>query len=235
MSKLTLSKKSADKIPEKKEDTAGPSQAFEKTAFDDDVLDFSLKVTEIKPNVEVVNKREEDKTSDDFAGVISSAVKDLRKNMDTRLAAAKAREGMAYGLLNNDNIPPFCRITLSCRPDLKDREIFNELQKKWDDKQDEIKQSMLKESIEFLDNKLNAINNKMKSIMADAKDIIGVASESAGHARTELNKRFLEMKDAQQKALLEFQTDIRSRKRFDNRKHDKRNHTRKAERKHKPY
>ncbi|CAG2231219.1 unnamed protein product [Mytilus edulis] len=58
-------------------------------------------------------------------------------------------------------------------------------------------------------------------------DLICVASERAGHARTELEKRFHEMKDAQQKALLEFQTDLRSRERFDNRKHDKRNHTQK--------
>lgn len=73
MNKLSLSKKAAEEIPGKKKGTVSSCQAFGKNASEDDVLDFSLNVLEIKPIVDVLIKREE-KTSDYFACVISSAV-----------------------------------------------------------------------------------------------------------------------------------------------------------------
>ena len=52
----------------------------------------------------------------------------------------------------------------------------------------------------------------MKSTIDNTKDIIGTASKGARDARKELVKRFLEMKQNQEKQLLEFKTNIRSRK-----------------------
>ncbi|VDI41630.1 Hypothetical predicted protein [Mytilus galloprovincialis] len=65
-------KKKQGSLNEKKGNVSS-CQAFGKNASEDDVLDFSLNVLEIKPIVDVLIKREE-KTSDYFACVISSAV-----------------------------------------------------------------------------------------------------------------------------------------------------------------
>ena len=48
--------------------------------------------------------------------------------------------------------------------------------------------------------------------MENAKEVIGVASKGAGDALKELMKRFLNLKEKQEKHLLEFKTDIRSQK-----------------------
>lgn len=55
--------------------------------------------------------------------VIAKAVKTFRTQMDQRLAVAKAREGLALAVSDQNNLPPFCRLTLSCKPDLKDRSL----------------------------------------------------------------------------------------------------------------
>ena len=51
----------------------------------------------------------------------------------------------------------------------------------------------------------------MKTTLDNTKEIIGMASKGAGDARKELVKRFLEMKQNQEKQILEFKTNIRSR------------------------
>jgi hypothetical protein len=66
--------------------------------------------------------------------------------------------------------------------------------------------------VEFFDPKTSTLNNTMKSTIDNTKDIIGTASKGARDARKELVKRFLEMKQNQEKQLLEFKTNIRSRK-----------------------
>lgn len=228
MHKLSLNKKSNGEIPP--QDTNGiPNTQEQFATLQEDDIDFSLAVTDIKG----AEKREEDKTGDDFAGIISTAIKELRAKMDIRLAIAKAREGLAYGLQEKDNIPPFCRIQLSCRPDLLDKSIFLELQEKWNQKEDSIRKTLLTESVEFLDSKLQAINVELKEILDNSKEVIGVASKGAGDARKELVKRFNEMKDNQQKHLLEFKTDIRSRKTSNN--YRKSGKTKRSDKRSKPY
>ncbi|VDI83880.1 Hypothetical predicted protein [Mytilus galloprovincialis] len=208
MHKLSLSKKKTEEIPQlKSEETQSTQEVFSKAAFEDEDVDFSLDVTDIKGT----KKREEEKTGDDFAGIISTAVKELRSKMEIRFAIAKAREGLAYGLQEGNNVPPFCRIQLSCRPDVLDKNIYLELQKTWDQKEETIRKTLLTESVEFFDSKLQVINDELKSTLDAAKEVIGLASKSAGDARKELVRRFIDMKDKQQKRLLEFKTDIRSR------------------------
>ncbi|VDI34227.1 Hypothetical predicted protein [Mytilus galloprovincialis] len=131
--------------------------------------------------------------------------------MDTRLAIAKAREGLAYALQTEGNIPPFCRINLSCRPDVSSKTIYRELQEMWITKESAISANLLTETIEFFDAKLAQVTGEIKKTLDNAKEIIGIASQSAGEARKELHKRFIEMKDNQEKTLLEFKTNIRSR------------------------
>ncbi|VDI34226.1 Hypothetical predicted protein [Mytilus galloprovincialis] len=161
MNKLSLNKT-------KKEDILPTQEQFAAQPFEEDEIDLTLSVT----NISNTKRKEEDKTVGDFADTISTAIVDLRNKMDTRLAIAKAREGLAYALQTEGNIPPFCRINLSCRPD---------------------------------------VTGDIKKTLDNAKEIIGIASQSAGEARKELHKRFIEMKDNQEKTLLEFKTNIRSR------------------------
>ena len=71
---------------------------------------------------------------------------------------------------------------------------------------------MLTETVEFFDSKILILNNTMKTTLDNTNEIIGTASKGAGDARKELVKRFLEMKQNQEKQLLEFKTNIRSRK-----------------------
>lgn len=91
MNKLTL-KKTGDKPRKKNEDIPCTLDAFEKESFEDDDIDFTLTVTDINPTT----KREEDKTGEDFAEIISSAVKELRTKMtsDLKLRKRESRTGI---------------------------------------------------------------------------------------------------------------------------------------------
>lgn len=201
MSKLSLNKAKHEEIP--------PTQDnFVNAPFEEEQIDFGLPVTNIKNPV----KKEEDKSAGDFAGTISAAVKEMREKMDVRLAIVKAREGLAYGLQEDGHLPPFSRINLSCKPELNERTIFMELQEIWEAKAKIVREELLIETIEFLDKKLETITEGIKQTLDNAKEVIGIASKSAGEARKELTRRFLEMKNTEEKRLLEFKTDIRSRK-----------------------
>ncbi|VDH91444.1 Hypothetical predicted protein [Mytilus galloprovincialis] len=81
----------------------------------------------------------------------------------------------------------------------------------WITKESAISANLLTETIEFFDAKLAQVTGEIKKTLDNAKEIIGIASQSAGEARKELHKRFIEMKDNQEKTLLEFKTNIRSR------------------------
>ncbi|CAG2220920.1 unnamed protein product [Mytilus edulis] len=131
--------------------------------------------------------------------------------MNSKLAIAKAREGLAYGLQEDGNIPPFCKILLDCRPDLLNRDYSKELVEIWTTKLKETKTTLLTESVKFLDNKISDIDGEIKKKLDNTKTIIGAATKCAGLARSDLAKRFLDMKERQEKDLAEFKTDIRAK------------------------
>ena len=128
------------------------------------------------------------------------------------MAIVKAREGLAYGLQEEGSLPPFSRINLSCKPDLNEKTIFLELQEIWGNKAKAVREELLTESVEFLNKKLATMTEGIKQTLDNAKEVIGLASKSAGEARRELTRRFFDMKNNQEKKLIEFKTDIRSRK-----------------------
>ena len=97
---------------------------------DEEDIDYSLKVSSIVNE----NKREEDKIGSDFAEIISSAINKVTTYMDNRLAIAKAREGIAYGLQEEGHVPPFLRFQLSCKPEVGDKDTYLELQTLWEEK-----------------------------------------------------------------------------------------------------
>ncbi|CAG2211017.1 unnamed protein product [Mytilus edulis] len=199
MSKLSLNKSKKEEIP--------PTQDAFKDPIDTEDFDLSLPLT----NISSAPKKEEDKTESDFSDVVSGAVRDLRTIMNSKLAIAKAREGLAYGLQEDGNIPPFCKILLDCRPDLLNRDCSKELVEIWTTKLKVTKTTLLTESVKFLDNKISDIDGEIAKKLANTKTIIGVATKCAGLARSDLAKRFLDMKERQEKDLAEFKTDIRAK------------------------
>ena len=199
MSKLSLNKSKKEEIP--------PTQDAFKDPIDTGDFDLSLLLT----NISSAPKKEEDKTESDFSDVVSGAVRDVRTIMNSKLAIAKVREGLAYGLQEDGNIPPFCKILLDCRPDLLNRDYAKELVEKWTTKLQETKTTLLTESVKFLDNKISDIDGEIKKKLDNTKTIIGVATKCAGLARSDLAKRFLDMKERQEKDISEFKTDIRAK------------------------
>jgi hypothetical protein len=80
---------------------------------------------------------------------LSSAVKELVTKMNIRLEIAKARKGLACALKEGNNVPPLCRIQLSCKLDVIDKDIYSELQEKLEKKEQSLKKDMLTEAVEF--------------------------------------------------------------------------------------
>lgn len=150
---------------------------------------------------------------EDFSEIISSAVKELVTKMNIRLEIAKAREGLACALKEGNNVLPFCRIQLSCKLDVIDKDIYSELQEKLEKKEQSLKTDMLTEAVEFFGSKISTLNNTMKTTLDNTKEIIGTASKGAGDARKELVERFLEMKQNQEKTTLRIQNKYPQQKR----------------------
>jgi len=178
---------------------------FEMEMDDEEVdLDFGLQTTKLAGKDET---KEEKVSRNDFAEVIAKAVKTFRTQMDQRLVVAKAREGLALAVSDKNSLPPFCRLTLSCKPDLKDRDLYQKVQ----DKLHNVRDELLRETVELLDQNLEQQNAVLKETLKETKDRIGVSSKGAGEARTELTERIRKIKESQDRELLQFKTDIRSR------------------------
>lgn len=203
-----MGKLSLNKSAKKEEDIPLTQDVFNREPFDDENIDLSMPVTKITETP----KKEEDKTDDDFTNTVSSTIKEIRREMDTRLAFAKAREGLAYGLDDTGNLPPFCRINIWCRPTLNERAISDEIKDMWQKKEKSLRESLIKETVEFLDVKLTDINTSITQRLDNAKAVIGVATKSAGEARKQLMRRFMDIKDSNERELNEFKTDIRSKR-----------------------
>jgi hypothetical protein len=139
--------------------------------------------------------------------VISKAVKTFRTQVDQRLAVTKAHEGVALAVSDKNSLPPFCRLTLSCKPDLKDRDLYQKVQEKLHNVRDDL----LRETVVLLDQNLEQQNAVLKEALKATKDRIGVSSKGAEEARTELTERIRKIKESQDRELLQFTTDIRSR------------------------
>jgi hypothetical protein len=75
----------------------------------------------------------------------------------------KARERLAYALKEGNNVPPFCRIQLSCKPDVIDKDIYSELQEKWQKKEQSLKKDMLIRVITKLPNSEQSYKGKVKT------------------------------------------------------------------------
>lgn len=204
MSMLSLNKSN------NKPESASASNMSQDLLNDSDKIDLSLPVTNI--NKDQSEKNEEDKTVNDFTKEVSSTIKLLRVKFDSRLAVAKAREGLAYALDEEGNLPPFCKINLYCRPDLQDRSMANQLAEIWSTKERSVKETLIRESVEFLDRKLSDMNSKISETYENANSVIGVASPSAGEARSQLKRRYIDIKERNEKELAEFKTDIRSKR-----------------------
>ena len=99
--------------------------------------------------------------------------------MDQRLA-----EGLALAVSDTNSLPPFCRMTLSCKPDLIDRDLYQKVQDKWQEKLHNVRDDLLRETVELLDQHLEQQN----AVLKETKDRIGVSSKGAGEGRTELTK-----------------------------------------------
>lgn len=204
MSMLSLNKSKKDS---KKEEIPQSQDAFNSGEINEQ-LDLSLPVT----NIDKVKMNEEDKTSDDFTNEVSAAVRELRTNLENRLSLAKAREGLAYALEEEGNLPPFCKIVMVCRPELNNKTVFNELRDMWQAKERSIKEKIVRESVTLLDKKLADYNRDITEKYNNTMTIIGVATAGAGEARKQLKRRFLDIKENTERELTEFKTDIRSKK-----------------------
>ena len=107
--------------------------------------------------------------------------------MNIRLEIAKARKGLACALKEGNNVPPFCRIQLSCKLDVIDKDIYSELQEKWEKKEQSVKKDMLTEAVEFFGSKIPTLNNTMKTTLDNTKEIIGTASKKGGAEKMTIN------------------------------------------------
>lgn len=199
MNKLSLQKTNKEDIPK--------SQDLFNEPMDTDEIDLTLPLTDISSEA----KKEEDKTSGDFTDIVSGAIRELKNIMNGKLAIAKAREGIAYGLRDDGNLPPFCKFQLECRPDLMNKDYSRELAELWNQKSREYKHTLLTASVNFLDQKLSTIDVEIRTKLDNTKAVIGVATKSAGMARSDLSRRFLMLKDRQEKELADFKTDIRTK------------------------
>ena len=101
---------------------------FEMEMDDEEVdLDFGLQTTRLAGKD---GTKEERVSRNEFDEVITKAVKTFRTQMDQRLAVEKAREGLALAVRDKNSLPPFCRLTLPCKFDLKDRGLYQKVQDK---------------------------------------------------------------------------------------------------------
>ena len=83
--------------------------------------------------------------------------------MNIRLEIAKARKGLACALKEGNNVPPFCRIQLSCKLDVIDKDIYSELQEKLEKKEQSLKKDMLIRVITKLPNSEQSYKGKVKT------------------------------------------------------------------------
>ena len=74
-----------------------------------------------------------------------------------------------------------------------------------------MRDELLRETVELLDQYLKQQNAVLKETLKEAKDHIGVSSKGAGDTRTELTERICRIKESQDRELLQFKIDIRSR------------------------
>ena len=124
LNKLSLGKstKNMFEIPSNQE------HFFEMEMDDEEVdLDFGLQTTRLAGKD---GTKEERVSRNEFDEVITKAVKTFRTQMDQRLAVEKAREGLALAVRDKNSLSPFCRLTLPCKSDLKDRGLYQKVQDK---------------------------------------------------------------------------------------------------------
>ena len=85
------------------------------------------------------------------------------------------------------------------------------MQDKWQEKLHNVRDELLRETVVVLDQNLEQQNAVLKEALKATKNRIGVSTKGVGEARTELTERIRKIKESQDRELLQFTTDIRSR------------------------
>ena len=178
---------------------------------EDEMVNFNLKTTDVKDSATTSDDTE--KSNHDFAEIISTAIRRIKTQMEQRREAVRAREGLAVAIKDANFMPPFCRFSVSCKPDLKQAAVYKTIQEMWSSRAEELRMDLIKETITVLDQNLDEHNKILQEILDTTRDRIGVATKSAGLARTEFTKRVRKIQEDQEKEILQFKTDIRSKNR----------------------
>lgn len=196
-SKLTVSSANAKCSDEK----CFPSNQEELFKLDDEEeIDFSLDLSNNKD--EFV----------DFSDIISDTLDDFSRKIDIRHQIAKAREGLLYASKSSNYNPPYLNIDYKCTARFHDEDIDNDFKEMWDTKSSALKKELLDHSVSHLDGKIKELNSEVNALVETAKSKIGYATKGSAEARKELNNRLKVMKESYDKDLLEFKTNIRSRR-----------------------
>ena len=114
--------------------------------------------------------------------------------------------------MKSDNYPPYLNISLKCTPGFHDDDTFNDFKEMWTAKSSTLKTELLNSSVDHLDSKIKDLNTEINNIVETAKTKIGYATKGSADARKELSNRLKATKERYDSDLLEFKTNIRSRK-----------------------